>query len=251
MIQFNLIPDIKNQYLKTQRTKRLVIITSMSISAVFLFVFISLLIVVQFAQKTHIKNLQGDIDTSLSNLKKDNNLEKILTIQNQLGSLTGLHDSKPVATRLYGYLVQVTPSDASISAVDIDFSQNTLKISGQAKSIEIVNKFVDTLKFTDYEVTSNDTPAQKTINKAFSSVVLDSFGTTSDKNSGNVSYNVSFKFDPILFSINKDSSNKPQAIQLKVPQNFTTTRSYTEKPTTDFFKPAPTTENQQTNTGAQ
>lgn len=250
MIQFNLIPDIKNQYLRTQRTKRLVIITSMSISAVFLFVFILLFSVVQFAQKSHIKNLQKDIDTTLLNLKKDENLEKVLTIQNQLNSLTGLHDSKPVTTRLYNYLVQVTPKDASISSVDIDFKQNTLKISGTAKSIEVVNKFVDTLKFTDYEITTNENPAQKTTKKAFSSVVLDNFSTATGK-SGEVSYGISFSFDPALFMINKDANNKPQAIQLKVPQNFTTTRSFTEKPNENFFKPAPTTENQQINNGTQ
>lgn len=246
MIQFNLIPDIKNQYLKTQRTKRLVIMTSISISLVFVFIFVLLFSVVQFAQKSHIKNLQKDIDTYLSNLKKDENLEKVLTIQNQLGSLTGLHDSKPVATRLYDYLVQVTPKDASISAVDIDFKQNTLKIAGTAKSIEVVNKFVDTLKFTDYELTTNETPAQKTVKKAYSSVVLDSFSSTTD-DAGGVNYVISFKFDPIIFDINKDANNKPQAIQLKVPQNFTTTRSFTEKPNENFFKPAPSTENQPNN----
>ena len=209
-----------------------------------------MLILVTVVQKNHIKNLQKDIENSLNEIKKVPDLEKILTIQNQLGSLTALHDSKPVTSRLYNYLVQITPRDATISSVDLSFDSNTIKLSGTAKNLEVVNKFVDTIKFTNYELSSNETPAKITEAVAFSDVVLDNFSTGQQpQTSGQVTYAISFKFNPIIFSINKDTTNKPQTVALKVPQ-IISTRSVLEKPT-DIFKEAPKTEPEINTNGAQ
>ena len=250
MIQFNLLPDIKNQYLQTQRTKRLIIVTSAAISGLFITAFASMLILVTVVQKNHIKNLQKDIENSLTEIKKVPDLEKILTIQNQLGSLTALHDAKPVTSRLYNYLVQITPRDATISSVDLSFEGDTIKLAGIAKNLEVVNKFVDTIKFTNYELTTNETPAKVTAATAFSDVVLDGFSSgRQSQTASQVSYSISFKFNPIIFSINKDSANKPQTVALKVPQ-IISTRSVLEKPT-DIFKEAPKTEPQINTNGAQ
>lgn len=250
MIQFNLLPDIKHQYLQTQRTKRLIIVTSAAISGLFIVSFVSLLLLVTVVQKTHIKNLQKDIENNLTEIRKVPDLEKILTIQNQLGSLTALNDAKPVTSRLYNYLVQITPRDATISSVDLSFETNTIKLAGTAKNLEVVNKFVDTVKFTNYELTSNDTPAKVTAATAFSDVVLEGFSSGQQSQStGQVTYSISFKFNPIIFHINKDSANAPQVVTLKVPQ-IISTRSVIEKPT-DIFKEAPKTEPQINTDGNQ
>jgi len=233
MIQFNLLPDIKQQYLKAQRQKHLVVFISSVVVIVSLSVFIILLLVAGVWQKKSISDLNGDIKKYNNQLSSTKDLDKILTVQNQLKSLTSLHDKKPAATRLFTYLGQVTPTKASISKFDVNYEDNTVSINGTADSLETVNTFVDTLKFTEYTITDGDgkSPNRK---EAFSKVVLANFGR-SDKST---TYTITASFDPIIFS-------QLSKTELTVPQK-TTTRSATQQPT-DLFTQDPTS----TNTGNQ
>ena len=144
MIQFNLLPDVKLQYIKSQRTKRLVMVVSLVAAAVSITLVTVLFLTVQVAQKKHLTDLSGDIAKQTKTLNSTEDLNKILTIQNQLNSLTTLHQKKPVASRLFGYIQQVTPVQASIAKLDIDFSLNTLTISGSADTLLVANQFADT-----------------------------------------------------------------------------------------------------------
>jgi Tfp pilus assembly protein PilN len=227
MIQFNLLPDIKQQYLKAQRQKHLVVFVSTVVIIVALSVFIILLLVVGVWQKKSMSDLNGDIKKYNNQLSSTKDLDKILTVQNQLKSLSPLHDKKPAASRLFDYLGQVTPTKASISKFDINYEDNTLSINGTADSLETVNTFVDTLKFTEYTITDGvgKNPNGKT---AFSKVVLANFGR-SDKTT---TYNITASFDPIIFS-------QSSQVELTVPQK-TTTRSTTQQPT-DLFTQSPST----------
>lgn len=222
MIQFNLLPDVKLEYLKAQRTKRLVVSVSVLAGAAALALLLILLVVVDGLQKKNIHDLSADITSSSAKLRATPNLSKILTVQNQLGALTKLHDQKPSATRLFDFLGQMTPANVTISKLDADFTQNTLSISGAAPSLDEVNTFTDTLKFTTYQAGS------ATGAKAFSSVVLSTFS----RNDKDASYTITLAFDPAIFSNATD-------VQLTVP-NIVTTRSTVEQPT-DLFKnnPAP------------
>jgi len=220
MIQFNLLPDIKIQYLKAKRQKRLVVVTSVLASAAALTVFILLLSTVFILQKKNLSDLDKDIKSNSSKLQSVKDLNKILTVQNQLKALPGLHDNKVVASRLLDYLTQVTPSDASISKLTVDYSDNSMVISGTAGVASIVNTYADTLKFTKYQLKSDS--SQK---NAFSDVVLRSF--TRDTKSA--TYEIALTFDPAIFSNNDD-------VTLVVP-NIISTRSEVDKPT-DLFQKA-------------
>lgn len=215
MIQFNLLPDVKIEYIKAQRAKRTVlfIATVISVSSV---VLLGLLFAgVNVIQKNHLNNLNKDIATGLKQLESTPNINKILTIQNQLQSLPGLHNGKPVSSRMFGYVQQLTPKDVKISSLAIDFATQKITISGTSGSISSVNKYVDTIKFTTYSTgdgEATDSP------KAFSDVVLNSFSVASP----DVSYQISFKFDPTIFDV-------AHTVKLSVPA-ITSTRSQTEKP---------------------
>jgi Tfp pilus assembly protein PilN len=211
MIQLNLLPNVKLEYIKARRLKRTVITTSVLIASAALTVLVLLFFGVAIIQKKHMDDLSKDIKTDTAKLKAVQDLDKILTVQNQLNSLPGLHDQKPVTSRLFGYIQQVTPQKASISSLQLDFDTQTLTIKGAADSISTVNKYVDTIKFTDFKNGSE----QK---RAFSGVVLTTFG----RDDKGASYEVSLKFEPAIF----DSKND---ISLIVP-SIITTRSETEKP---------------------
>lgn len=215
MIQFNLLPDVKVDYIRTRRTKRMVTLVATIVAAASLTIMILLFIAVNFVQKRHLDNLSNDIAADSKTLQETPNLDKILTVQNQLNSLPALHDQKPQVTRLNGFLQQVTPANASIADMQVDFTSNSITLSGNSDSLAGINKFVDTLKFTGYQY-------GETTGQAFNSVVLTSFGIGQD----DASYSITLQFDPVIFDSSKE-------IVLTVP-NTVTTRSTTDKPSALF-----------------
>jgi Tfp pilus assembly protein PilN len=216
-IQFNLLPDIKVEYLKARRQQHLVILASVLTSIVFVTIFVLLISIVYGLQKKNLSDLNTDIKKSSNELKSTKDLTKILTVQNQLTALPGLHDKKIITSRLYEYLAQVTPTSASIAKSQIDFTLNTISVSGTATDLATVNKYADTLKFTKYT-----TKTQKSERSAFSEVVLQTFSV--DKSG--VNYTISFKFDPLIF-------DATQTVKLTVPQ-IISTRSEVDKPSALF-----------------
>jgi Tfp pilus assembly protein PilN len=217
MIQFNLLPEIKIQYLKAKRQKHLVILSSVVATTVSLAVFILLLTTVFILQKKNISDLNKDISSTSTKLQSVPDLNKILTVQNQLGALGPLHDQKVVSSRLLDYLTQVTPANASISKLAVDYTLNTMTIDGNAPALDVVNTYADTLKFTKFGTA--DSTSDK---NAFSAVVLKSF----NRDATSTTYEIALKYDPAIFSNSKQ-------VALKVPK-IITTRSETDKPTEVF-----------------
>jgi Tfp pilus assembly protein PilN len=213
MIQFNLLPDVKLAYIRAKRRKRIVTVISSSVIASCLTVLVLLFAFVNIAQKQHLSDLSKDINSQVKELQDTQNLDSILTVQNQLMVLDGLHDKKPLASRLFNYLTQVTPAEINITKLDVDFQQSTMKVTGSSKSLNDVNKFADTLKFTNFTIGTDETKQ-----RAFSNVVLSSFGRTDTA----ANFAIDFVFDPAIFDNAKD-------VKLVVPDTITT-RSETEKP---------------------
>lgn len=231
MVQFNLLPDIKIEYIKTRRRKRLIIFASIVSSAVAFGIFILLFLFVRVNQTSHIKGLDKDINTNLSKIQSINDIDKILTIQNQLNSLPELQDKKIISSRLTDYLTKVTPAQATLSDVTIDFTNNTMSLKGSADSLGTVNKFADTLKFTDFKVNSENGAS----GKAFKDVVLQSFSVTGSGGSG-VTYDLTLGFDPAIFAVALNTTEgATEQVTLTVPK-IISTRSETEKPA-ELFAP--------------
>jgi len=229
MIQLNLLPDVKMEYIKAQRQRRMFITISLLVSAAAIAVLV-LMLLVDVAQKKHLSDLSKDIKNESSTLQKEPDIGKILTVQNQLSSLTGLHAQKPAATRLFDYLNQITPAKVSISSFNIDFTAQTATVTGAADNLASVNTYIDTLKFTNY---TSDNVAQPT--KAFSNVVLSSFGLNSApsgqaQSTPPASYTITFAYDKTIFDIT-------QTVKLAVPTETTTRSAVTQA--NDLFQAPP------------
>ncbi|HSH55222.1 MAG TPA: hypothetical protein VK983_00185 [Candidatus Limnocylindrales bacterium] len=225
MIQFNLLPDVKLEYAKAQRTKRTVIGAAAVATAASFGIFLLLFLTVHVVQRKSISDLNGDIKQYSQELKDTKDLNKILTIQNQLASVNGLHDKKAVASRVFDLTQQVTPADVTINELEADYIQNTISITGQAPALQRVNTFTDTLKFATF-TTKQNSKAEK----VFSNVVLSQFSRTDQ----DTTYTITASFSPELFSNAAD-------ISLTVPANKVTTRSVVEQPSSLFKAPAETT----------
>lgn len=226
MIQLNLLPDVKLEYIKAQRSQRLVFSVSILIAAASIGLLI-LLLSVSGLQKKHLNDLSRDISSETSQLQHKPQINKMLTVQNQLHSLTDLHAQNPAAARLFDFLNQVTPTNVNITDLKIDFTQQTASITGTSDSLANVNKYIDTLKLTTF-TSDNDSNSQP----AFSDIVLSSFSldTGSQDKSQAANYTITLKYDPAIFDIT-------QNIKLSVP-SVTTTRTGISQPS-DLFQAAP------------
>lgn len=218
MVQFNLLPAVKIEYIKAMRTKRTVTSIAIIASLTALTILALLFINVNVVQKRHIANLTNDINAKVGELEAIPDIDKVLTVQNQLSVLTQLHEQKPATERVLPLLAKVTPRDARITETTFSYEENTANINGTADSLATVNKFVDTLKFTKFTTgsTSNE-------QLAFSEVVLSSFSVSSQE----ATFKIDFKFNPTIF-------DNTQQVELKVP-NIISTRSQTERPS-DLFQ---------------
>lgn len=221
MVQFNLLPDVKIKYIKARRQKRLVIVICSFISAGSLAVFGLAASYVYGIQGTQISSVNSDISKYSSSITSKNrqvdDFNKVLTIQNQLEALDTLHGEKPVTSRLFDYLSKLTPSNVTISNLTLTLDEaNTLSLQGSTDTIETINKFVDTIKFTTYKpVAEGSEPVP-----VFTDVVLVSFG----RDRQGASYTVSMSYDPVIFKGDEAVTG------LSVPLNKTTTRSELGRP---------------------
>lgn len=188
-VQFNLLPDSKMQLDKAQRTKHLVY-TIATIATIFSVVLLLvMLVVVDVVQKKMMDDAGTKVDNASKQLR-DLNIDKVVTVQNQLQALTGLHQNKHISSRIFTYLPKVTPPGVSINKLDLDLAKTTLNISGTAGSQKDVNTFVDSLKQATFRV--GDSAAAP----AFQNVVESGFSISGKS----VGYSIDMQFDAQLFS---------------------------------------------------
>jgi Tfp pilus assembly protein PilN len=226
VIQFNLLPDVKKQYIKAKRTKRLIMSVSFLSAACALFI-VGVLLSVQLAQSKNINDLTNDISAGVGELESIGNLNEILTIQRQLESLPALHESKSESSRIFDYLVQLTPSDVKISSVQLNTEEGTITIEGSAPSLASVNRYTDTLRFARYtadtKINNEQGSEAEDANETEELLAFSNVSTELSRNEERSSYEIRASFDPILFDNTK-------TIVLIIP-NTVTTRSTQGKPT--------------------
>lgn len=211
MIQFNLLPDVKLEYIKTERTKRTVIGISVLASAIALALFVFLVLTVDVAQRAYINGLSNEISKKSSELRSTPNLSKMLTVQNQLRTLDQKHKEKLATSRTFDFFNQITPTDVSISQMTLDTVAKTVVVTGTAPTNEAVNAFVDAMKYTTYKTNDGSTDA----NHAFSAVVL-----TLSRSDNSATYTINATVDTAIFDNTKDVtltvSNKAAATAASV-----------------------------------
>lgn len=226
MIQFNLLPDVKLEYVRVQRIKHTVISASIIAAGSAFAIFLLLFVTVHVFQKKNMSDLSGDITKYSTQLKNTPDLDKILTIQNQLGALPELHSQKAAASRTFKYIQQITPAGIEFTDLTTDYAANTMTIQGQAPSLDKLNVFADTMKFTKY------TDKNVASEKAFKDVVLSQF----TRSTTGTTFTLTATYDPMLF--NYDNTD----VSLTIP-NAITTPSVVNQPAALFKKPVTNKDN--------
>lgn len=212
-IQLNLLPAVKLEYIKIQTIRNRISRVAFLASAISLGILIVMIFSVEIIQKKQLSDGNKQITAAINNIQSQPQITRVLTVQNQLKTLVTLHESKHVTSRVFDYLSQVTPPNANLARLSIDYGLSTITIDGTADSAATVNKFVDTLKFTKYTVGSDSTALS-----AFPSVVETNFNISSST----VSYSLNVQFDPSLFSNKLKNGDQTATPKLQVPTQATT-----------------------------
>ncbi len=149
MIEINLIPDVKQELLKAQRTRAQVISGSILTCIIAGGVVAALALYVFGVQTVRGAFADQAITSKAATLAKVEDLSKMLTIQNQLGNISQLNDTKKINSRIFDVLSAVippAPNDVQISQLTVDSASSTITLQGQTKaydSMEVFKKTID------------------------------------------------------------------------------------------------------------
>ncbi len=135
MIEINLIPAVKQELIKVQRIRAMVISVSILVG-IGAAVIVTLLLFYVFAVQTVRVNIADEaIKTGAKQLSDVKDLSKTLTLQNQLTLISTMHANKKIDSRIFDVLLAIippAPNDVQISDLAIDSSNGTITMQGQA-----------------------------------------------------------------------------------------------------------------------
>lgn len=149
MVQLNLLPDVKKEFIRAQRTKATVIGVAILVTIGSLALTLLLASIVYLVQPGLIKLAQNSINERGQELKGVPEIDKYLTLQNQLESLPGLHGDTEDYSRMFDYLKTLNPAppnNVRLATLRIDKENSTLSMSGTTGNFRAFSVFEDTLR---------------------------------------------------------------------------------------------------------
>ena len=224
MIQLNLLPDIKKEFINAQKTRALVISSSIIVTLAAIGLSVLLFVYVTFLQQLQITLATNDVKGKEQQLDGITDLGKYLTIQNQLAALPDLHANKGLYSRLLNFLPVLNPNAPNnivLSQLEVTTSDKLVVLTGSTASFESLNVFVDTLR--NAVVNYKDANGQQQTSKIFDSVVVQNSAIDKSSGNNNVSFTVHATYlDPVFDAHNTD-------MNASVP-NIQTSQSVTQSP---------------------
>ncbi|RWZ79518.1 MAG: hypothetical protein EOT04_01240 [Candidatus Chaera renei] len=148
MIELNLLPDVKKEFLKAQQTRNSVITASFLISAATLGLVVSFAVFVYAVQPVQTKLLTDEIKKNQQAIESIPDISKYLTVQSQLSQLSQLHTEKTVYGRMIDFLSTLNPSppnNVQLTGLQLTSADSSVIFTGTAGSFEAFNVFKDTL----------------------------------------------------------------------------------------------------------
>ncbi len=225
MIELNLLPDVKKEFIRAQRSHNAVITASILAIMISVGATIAFALFVYGGQAFRISQLTGNIKEKETQLKAVEDLDKYLTVQNQLSQIEGLHDQKLIYSRLVDFLGVLNPSaphNISLNRLNVQSEEGTIVFEGSTASFESFSVFKDTLQNAELTYTAKDA-TEPTKERLFSEVVVTSSGLGKNQSESRVSFSVTATYSENVFS----PSSKDIAVT--IPQ-IETTNSVRQSP---------------------
>lgn len=200
ILQINLLPESRMLKLQSLARKRAATAVAVIIGVVVATVIITLVLLLGYTAtvnatgKARVATLNKDID-SQRELE-----EKATTLQDNLAGFSGLQASRLYVSEIFRNLGNVIPAEIKIKSFAIT-PDYLVTISGDAPSFVSVSTFSKALQ--DYNVNFKPQPTLPERKPLFNSPVITSVSKSSDASTtsaGSVSFSMTFKVDPSLFS---------------------------------------------------
>lgn len=205
MIQLNLLPDIKRQYLKARRIQARVIsiaILTCIVSGAVVVLAVSWVFGVQTVQKA---SLSSNTDKQYEKLTAIKDIDKYVTVQNQLANISSLHVSKPIMSRLFDILVAVNPKaphNILVSSLNVDTDTSTITIKGTTDSYTGLEVLRDSLKNASISYTKEGSsdPVKAPLFKPESVQFLTQSLDKAQNGTTTASFSLALEYDPVIFA---------------------------------------------------
>ncbi len=203
MIEINLVPNVKQELLRAQRIRAAVIAGSIITGIVSIVVVAMLSIYVFGVQSVRGMIVDDTIKNGSEKLANVSDLNKILTIQNQLTKISALNDGKKIDSRIFVLLDAINPpapNNIVVSDLSVDSSNESITIYGQATNsypaVEIFRKTIGAskLSYKDSDDKQQELVLASEINTSNTSYGEDASGSKV------LRFTISFKYIPELFS---------------------------------------------------
>ena len=207
MIQLNLLPDLKKAFLHAQRARNRVIGFAIlgcviAVGATALAAFY-----VYAVQTVQINLVNGDIKKKTSDLQNTKDIDKYLTIQNQLAALPDLHGKKNVYSRFFGFLPVLNPgapNNVTLTNFEVGDTDTLITFIGKAPTFESLNVFKDTLAHATvtYQLSGS---SDKTTENLLSDVTVESSGLGQDGANKVVSFTIKAHYNQAALKVGSTS----------------------------------------------
>ena len=194
MIEINLLPDVKRELLKTRAMRNRVISISFlvggaSIAAV---VVLALILGSQIAAEA-VQN--GVIKDKNDKLMAVEDLNKVVTIQNQLTKINEQHSRKKINSRIFDVVTAVNPvapNNVSFSDIKVNPESKTITLEGSA-----VNGYsaLETLKKTILNTKVQTTDGDKSSEVSLTKEIKDGDTSFGENSEGKKVLQFSFSFE--------------------------------------------------------
>lgn len=188
MISLNLLPDVKKDLLRVRRERNLVVSISVVVvgASIGVLLLLSGTLGVLVAGKALMENGIKNDEQTIKQAQKKKQLDKYITIQNQLKQIGKLKSDQQVYSRLMDYLTQLNPAapnNVQISSAKIEApagsSGDTSSSSSSSASADGITMTIEgkTTNFSALDVYKN------TLSKAQLSYEVEEEDTSSDSES--------------------------------------------------------------------
>lgn len=233
MIEINLVPDVKQELIKAERVRSVVISTSI-LAGIIALGIVGVLAAYVFGVQSVRSALDDDaIKKGGAQLASVEDLSKVLTIQNQLSKISELNSQKKIDSRIFEVLLAVippAPNDIQVSSLLIDAANSRISLEGQTPTydtLEVFKKTIDGAVIT-YKLDGED---QQTKLASEISTTDVSFGEDST-GAKVLRFTLSFVYPEELFS------PKVPAVVVKLTNQGNVTDSYLGLPKSIFVQRA-------------
>lgn len=138
MYEINLVPDVKEQVIKAQRIRNLILFVCIVVVAATVGIVL-ILLSIKAGQDIAMTNQDNRLDQMSKKISEYSDINELLTLQGQINKIDEIGQKKKVFSRVFSIIGTLLPTNAdkiTISELAVNLGENTFTVKGQADAGE-------------------------------------------------------------------------------------------------------------------